>query len=256
MTAALLDLNQRVNRIFGVCVDVQNSARPLLELAFQMRLLARNGVVHAAKLGREEGGSLSVLTQFLSELPNEIQPIVEQIDAKCRDVAEAVSRCTHVIRVYSLEVQALLEIAKRHDVAAIDRRFVSTKDLVALSAEMSRASLTVTERRAVSTVGARVRPNLAEVVHLTQEAGTKIDEVRELLLDLCSIVRTGRYISQCVRVEVARIHDDADRFVSFGDRVANTVDVLEERLQKLGRIASDGQRLLAALERGVEVDEK
>ncbi len=252
MTSSLLELNQRVNQVFGVCVEVQNSARPLKELAFQMELLARNGVVHAAKLGRDQGGSLGVLTQFLSELPSAIEPLVADIDHRCRKVAGAISHCTHVIRVYGLEVQALLDIARRHGLSGDDVAFRSGRDLSRLTRALSRAPLTVTERRSVSAIAARVEPHVQEVQRLTHEAHGSIQEVRLLLDDLHATTRTARYISQCVRIEVARIQGDAERFVSFGDRVAATVDVLEERLTALGRIAADGQRLLSALERGVE----
>lgn len=252
MTTSLLELNQRVNQVFGVCVEVQNSARPLQELAFQMELLARNGVVHAAKLGRDEGGSLGVLTQFLSELPSAIEPIVASVDERCRSVAESIAHCTHVIRIYALEVQALLDIARRHGIRTDDPAYKDGRDLPRLCHSLAHAPLSVPERRSVQAISDRIRPNVEEVQELTRRAHGRIQEVRVLLDDLRATARTARYISQCVRIEVARIRGDADRFVSFGDRVSATVDVLESRLGELGRIAADGQQLLSTLERGVD----
>ncbi|MEM7676885.1 MAG: hypothetical protein AAF449_12850 [Myxococcota bacterium] len=105
MIPELFEYNRQVNRVFGVCVDVQNTARPLARLANQMELLARNGVVHAAKLDLDLGRPLSVLTSFLSELPDQIEPSIVNIERTCGLLAVAVAECTNHIRTCYLQGQ-------------------------------------------------------------------------------------------------------------------------------------------------------
>ncbi len=256
MIPELFEYNRQVNRVFGVCVDVQNTARPLARLANQMELLARNGVVHAAKLDLDLGRPLSVLTSFLSELPDQIGPIVSDIERTCGELAKAVAESTSRIRIYYLEVQTLLDIAARCRVEVEHRRYTTTADLDALKACLTAVELAPSEMRAVDTIHRRARGNLMAVAQLVNGSQKYIEEVRACIDELRRTTRMSRYVSQCVRVEVSQVSGQAGRFTSFADQVASTVDVLEERLNALGNLSRDGRALLGALAEGVSADEE
>ena len=256
MIPELFEYNRQVNRVFGVCVDVQNTARPLARLASQMELLARNGVVHAAKLDLDLGRPLSVLTSFLSELPDQIGPIILDIERTCGDLAMSVAECTHRIRIYYLQVEALLNIADRKGVKVPHRRYTTTKDLEDLAGCLAQAELTPTELQAGSVIRARARQNLITVHRLVAGSQKHVEAVRLSIEDLRRTTRMSRYVSQCVRVEVSQVSGQAGRFTSFADQVASTVDVLEERLNALGNMSRDGRSLLGALADGVNADEE
>ena len=256
MIPELFEYNRQVNQVFGVCVDVQNIARPLARLANQMELLARNGVVHAAKLDLDLGRPLSVLTSFLSELPDKIEPNIANVEQTGGDLAAAVAECTSRIRIYYMQVEALLDIARRHDVRIPHRRYTAVADLDALEAGLMEARLLPSERRSVSITVQRARENLAMVARLVEGAQTHIETVRTCLEELRRAARMSRYVSQCVRVEVSQVSGQSGRFTSFADQVASTVDVLEERLNALGHLSRDGKSLLATLAEGVTADEE
>ena len=256
MIPELFEYNRQVNRVFGVCVDVQNTARPLARLASQMELLARNGVVHAAKLDLDLGRPLSVLTSFLSELPDQIGPIITSVENTCGELAIAVADCTNRIRVYYLQVRTLLNIAERHGARIPHRRYTTTADLDELSACLEGLPLSDSERDSVGLIVDRARDNLKTVAQLVEGAQTHIETVRASLEELRRTARMSRYVSQCVRVEVSQVSGQAGRFTSFADQVASTVDVLEERLNALGNLSRDGRSLLGALAEGVSADEE
>ena len=256
MIPELFEYNRQVNRVFGVCVDVQNTARPLARLASQMELLARNGVVHAAKLDLDLGRPLSVLTSFLSELPDQIGPIIRNIEQTCGELAMAVAECTNRIRIYYLEVKALLEIADRHGLRVPHRRYTSTSHLDELVEYLKQAPLSASELQATDIVQVRARENLTTVAGLVEGSQKHIETVRFSLEELRRTTRMSRYVSQCVRVEVSQVSGQAGRFTSFADQVASTVDVLEERLNALGNLSRDGRSLLGALAEGVSANEE
>ena len=256
MIPELFEYNRQVNRVFGVCVDVQNTARPLARLASQMELLARNGVVHAAKLDLDLGRPLSVLTSFLSELPDQIGPIVADIERTCGELALAVADSTHRIRVYYLQIETLLNLAERSKAQVPHRRYTSIGDLEELAANLAKSQLSPTESQAARAIRTRARGNLVAVYRLVAGSQKHIEAVRASIEDLRRTTRMSRYVSQCVRVEVSQVSGQAGRFTSFADQVASTVDVLEERLNALGNMSRDGRSLLGALAEGVSADEE
>ncbi|MEO1339337.1 MAG: hypothetical protein AAFV29_27100, partial [Myxococcota bacterium] len=256
MIPELFEYNRQVNRVFGVCVDVQNTARPLARLASQMELLARNGVVHAAKLDLDLGRPLSVLTSFLSELPDQIGPSITNIERTCGQLAVAVSDCTNRIRTYYLQIRTMIQIAERHKIRVPHRRYTTINDLDELRACFETAALSETERKGVDLVYARARQNLVTVAQLVEGSQKHIEDVRLCIEELRRTTRMSRYVSQCVRVEVSQVSGQEGRFTSFADQVAVTVDILEERLNALGNLSRDGRSLLGTLAEGVSADEE
>lgn len=256
MVPELFEYNRQVNRVFGVCVDVQNTARPLAQLARQMELLARNGVVHAAKLDLDLGRPLSVLTSFLSELPDQIGPIIGNIERTCAELAGSVGESTRRFQVYFLEIKSLLNVATRQGVRVPIRRYTSSSDLDELRTCLAHAGLTGPQSQGTSVVLEQARRNLVAVAQLVAGSQRHLESVQASLDELRRTTRMSRYVSQCVRVEVSQVCGQAARFTSFASQVASTVDVLEQRLLALGNLSRDGRTMLGALAEGVDVNEE
>lgn len=245
---ALLNYNRRLNRVFGVCVQVQNTARPLAELAFRMELLARNGVAHAARLDRDMGRSLAVLTSFLSELPEQIGPVVRDIEARCVGLCQTMAECTQSMRVYYALTETALDVARRHERAVDERSYVSVGHLSDLRRELRVETLPVMERCSVMDIMDRAQLILEDVAADLAQAQQGILAVRTLLDDLRDATRQSRYVSQCIRVEVSQLEDGSNRFDSFADQVSQTVDDLEAGLRSLNATSRDGSALIQLLE--------
>jgi hypothetical protein len=244
---ALLEYNRRLNRVFGVCVQVQNTARPLADLAFRMELLARNGVAHAARLDRDFGRSLAVLTSFLSELPEQIGPVVAEIERECVDLCQTMAGCTQAMRVYLALTQTALDIARRNERATAARDYVARADLSELIRELDVQGLPPLEGHGAERIVERCQVILTNVGAHLDRAAHGVHSVRVLLDDLRQATRQSRYVSQCIRVEVSQLDRSGNRFDSFADEVSRTVDDLEEGLRMLNATSRDGHALIARL---------
>ena len=83
-----------ITRMFGISVDILNVARSLESMAFEMQLLARNGVVQAAKVSAGEGKALLALAGILSSYPGTITPEVEELGMQCKAIARQTAECS------------------------------------------------------------------------------------------------------------------------------------------------------------------
>ena len=153
---------------------------------------------------------MSVLTSFLSELPDQIGPIVADIERTCGELALAVADSTHRIRIYYLQIETLLNLAERSNAQVPHRRYTSIGDLEELAANLAKSQLSPTESQAARAIRTRARGNLVAVYRLVAGSQKHIEAVRSSIEDLRRTTRMSRYVSQCVRVEVSQVSGQAD----------------------------------------------
>jgi len=250
---ALLDYNRRLNRVFGVCVLVKNTARPLADQGFRMELLARNGVAHAARLDRDRGRSLAVLTSFLSELPEQIGPVVRGVESRCVRLCETMAACTQSMRVYSALVAAVRSVGDLYGRPGGARRPASNGlRLDVLESDVVPGGLPDRPASGARRILERCHTIRTHVADDLRAARGEIEGIREHLDELRRATRQSRYISQCIRVEVSQIADGGHRFESFAGQVATAVEDLEDGLRALDRTSLDGAQLLDTLGRELE----
>ncbi len=252
LTASMLDTvvqsSREVNRVFGVCVDVRNRAAPLSTTARDIELLAHNGVAHAAKLDHEGGRPLIVLAEFLSGLPTQIAPAVRQLQSHGSQLADTTAQCTKQMRVFYGLLRGLL---------AIENRLVAS-GLVAKSAlhNIDRTDV----RRRVQTI---LRPNIPEhtrtsLLRLATCSAASARKLRLLifdsrhtlhdlqngLLEVRTVARTSRHLSRCLNIEAAYLNEERTHFLTFVERIGQTIDELEGRLTSLGQTIDEGTTIV------------
>ena len=69
-----------IERVFNIGVEVLNGARSMRRISFELKLLAINGIIQAAKIGNNQGQSLITLSGFLSDLPSQIAPELNNLE--------------------------------------------------------------------------------------------------------------------------------------------------------------------------------
>lgn len=248
MLATVVQSSREVNRVFGVCVDVRNLAAPLSTTARDIEILAHNGVAHAAKLDHESGRPLIVLAEFLSGLPTQIAPAVRKLQEHASQLANTTARCTKHMRVFYGLLRGLLAIESRlvadgllprRALDDIDRTDVRRRVQSILGPQIPEQTKTSLLRLAAcSAASARtLRLLLFDAKHTLVDLQTGLSEVR-------TVARTSRHLSRCLNIEVAYLNEERTHFLTFVERIGETIDELEDRLSCLRQTVDEGTTIV------------
>ena len=125
---------QDITNVFALGVDVLNVSRSLKTISLDLKLLAINGIVQAAKIGNNQGQSLITLSGFLSALPQQIAPELADLEGLTNQLARQITICSITVRRfvnYSITLDKTIKSAfvKKIRVDSKDLNIYSTKVL-------------------------------------------------------------------------------------------------------------------------------
>lgn len=265
MDGRVVTYNRDMNLVFGTCVDIQTTARALAGMTFDMELLARNGVVHAAKIPAGQGRSLLVLAEFLTELPSRIRPETQELEKLCDRLTHNTANCSNLARLYYQQVRTLASIqhsaaddpvdgrprAPRFDLS--EARYPIDEDLKELAAHVPGGADVHDRRRGdvVDSLLVRGSHNLRRMETLLAESERALDRVFDKLAEIGQIGATAKYLAQYVAIESVQIDTNRDSFSNLAATIRQTIEELDETLAKIRHVTREGQRLLAQLRQEV-----
>lgn len=218
MTTALLGFERDTNRVFGACIDIQNTTRALGETMFEMELLARNGVAKAARLAAGQGKPLLALAEILAGLPRDMRTEVDALERHCHELSQRTADASHRVRLLGAFVEGVREIEARAsgDPAPVVRRVDETREAV---------------------IG-----HLAASNRLVTTCDENLDQLRRHGL-------TARYLAQHIEIEASQIQGSG-AFVGLAREIHATIDHLESVLVTLrGATRESAERLRSLRER-------
>ncbi|MCX6153273.1 MAG: hypothetical protein NT007_03840 [Candidatus Kapabacteria bacterium] len=79
-----------INKILLSGVNILNISSTLKSISMDLKLLAINGIVQAAKIGTKQGQSLIALSAFLSDLPLTIAPELEDLERQSIKMSKSI----------------------------------------------------------------------------------------------------------------------------------------------------------------------
>ena len=253
-----------ITRLFGISVDILNVARSLESMAFEMQLLARNGVVQAAKVSAGEGKALLALAGILSSYPGTITPEVEGLGVQCKAIARHTAECTNLARRYYQHSKCLLTVLNR-EVARGDQRFC--EELAALQLTHPGELERLLESRLLEQADPLLRENLVYIGRQCLETLQKIQVLLGQSLPCLALAEdsvgsikrigdTARYLGLCVGIEAAHLPGQGKtHFANLATGITTTVDGLSQKFQAIRDTIGSGRVLLTQLAKG-EVDEE
>lgn len=101
-----------ITKLFGIGVDVLNGTRSLKIISVDLKLLAINGIVQAAKIGSNQGQSLITLSAFLSDLPQQIAPELRELEKLAAHLSRQITIASISVRRF---IQYSITLAKTID---------------------------------------------------------------------------------------------------------------------------------------------
>lgn len=263
-SAVIAQYQLMITRMFGIAVDILNVARSLESMAFEMQLLARNGVVQAAKVPAGEGKALLALAGILSSYPGTITPEVEGLGVQCKAIARHTAECTNLARRYFQHSKCLLTVLNRQ-IALGNAEFM--EELASLQLTHPGDLERVLESRMLQQADPLLRENLLYLGRQCLETLRKIQELLGQSLPFLALAEnsvgsikrigeTARYLGLCVGIEAAHLPGQGKtHFANLANGITTTVDGLNQKFQTIRDTIGSGRALLTQLSKG-EVDEE
>jgi len=263
-SAVIAQYQLMITRMFGIAVDILNVARSLESMAFEMQLLARNGVVQAAKVPAGEGKALLALAGILSSYPGTITPEVEGLGVQCKAIARHTAECTNLARRYFQHSKCLLTVLNRQ-IAHGNTEFM--EELASLQLTHPGDLQRVLASRMLQQGDPLLRENLLYLGRQCLETLRKIQELLGQSLPFLTLAEdsvgsikrigeTARYLGLCVGIEAAHLPGQGKtHFANLANGITTTVDGLNQKFQTIRDTIGSGRALLTQLAKG-EVDEE
>ncbi|MCS6287231.1 MAG: hypothetical protein H8K08_17580 [Nitrospira sp.] len=263
-SAVIAQYQLMITRMFRIAVDILNVARSLESMAFEMQLLARNGVVQAAKVPAGEGKALLALAGILSSYPGTITPEVEGLGVQCKAIARHTAECTNLARRYFQHSKCLLTVLNRQ-IAHGNAEFM--EELASLQLTHPGDLERVLASRMLQQGDPLLRENLLYLGRQCLETLRKIQELLGQSLPFLTLAEdsvgsikrigeTARYLGLCVGIEAAHLPGQGKtHFANLANGITTTVDGLNQKFQTIRDTIGSGRALLTQLAKG-EVDEE
>jgi hypothetical protein len=252
MNDNLIKYKDDVTRVFGLMVDVLNVSRSLNTVSLDLKLLAINGIVQAAKIGNKQGQSLITLSGFLSDLPSQIAPELNDLEELSGSLSKEITICSIAVRrfiLYSISLSKSYDQI-RNDLGifvSADINLMNAKELINLkrnnavlkAPELSRENILILAQKNLSLINI-----LTELLSASQaiivKSKNKIEKIR----------RNGfiaNYMGSNISIEAAYLSRDHRNFIDLVQNIKEIVQILNDRLDDILYKIDEGDKLLHKL---------
>lgn len=242
-----------ISKVFAIGVDVLNGTRSLKNISLDLKLLAINGIVQAAKIGTNQGQSLITLSGFLSDLPVQIAPELEELEQISAQFARQLTLCSIAVRRYLNYSEALRNLIarvlkySRTAYTADDFNLLDPKVLAKLANHPAFKNVTQNDRENIIRFASRNQTVIELINDLLYDAHTLMNKASK---KLDSIKRNGfiaNYMGSNILIESSYLSSDQKSFSGLVENIKNIVKILDEQLMKISEDLSYGDSVITTL---------
>lgn len=253
MSSIITKYKDDVTIVFGIGVDVLNGARSLKGISLDLKLLAINGIVQAAKIGTSQGQSLITLSGFLSDLPIQIAPELEDLEVLTSELARQLTLCTISMRKLTQYTQTLHNILNRvlSDIKsgynASDFNLLDLRELNTLHNNPIFAKASEEEKQRFRVIAQMVASNIEEINRMLFSAHSSIAKARKKIM---SIKRNGviaNYMGSNILIESSYLSSDQRSFSGLVNNIKSIISTLDNQLEFILDAINRGDSLLSTL---------
>lgn len=253
MALTILHFQQGIAQIFKIGIEVLHDTRELKGISAELKLLAINGIVHAAKIGNNEGRSLITLSGFLSELPVQIAPDLEELEVRTGNLADNITATSMAVRrlmQFSVALEKLLnltfkEMNSSFSSSNFDLLNVRVLEKIHQSPALYKAS--VEQMINIRKLADKniyllniINKNFSDIQSLINNIRVKIDRARRngLIAD---------YMGSNIMIESSYLQGDKKNFNSLVNNIKELVGRLDKRLYHVSEKLSMSLNLLTKI---------
>lgn len=243
---------QDITSVFALGVDVLNVSRSLKTISLDLKLLAINGIVQAAKIGNNQGQSLITLSGFLSALPQQIAPELADLEGLTNQLARQITICSITVRRFVNYSITLDKTIKKATVAKVK---IDPK-------EFNIYSTRTLQRLKHLPVMNEFEPLMKENILILAQKNLDLMLVLNnyLLSSLTIIIRTRKkierirqngfvanYMGSNIAIESAYLYSGKKDFEALVTNIKNIVLALNEKLDAILEKLIDSEKILSNL---------
>ncbi|MDQ1265502.1 MAG: hypothetical protein QG635_653 [Bacteroidota bacterium] len=252
MNENLIKYKDQITKVFSLVVEVLTVSRSLKSISLDLKLMAINGIVQAAKVGTNQGHSLITLSGFLATLPQQIAPELEDLETLSRRLSREITICSIAVRrfiLYSIALRKTVDSAlsdgNKYRGDNIDLLSVKVLDRI----EKNEHLINIEPVMKTNLVGLaqknleliKTLNRLLEESHITiRQSRDKIERIR----------RNGfiaNYMGSNISIESTYLRKNQESFHSLVSNIKETVQILNEKLDMIIDKINDSELLLEKL---------
>jgi hypothetical protein len=253
MNDKLIKYKNDITKVFTLGVEVLNVARSLKGISLDLKLLAINGIVQAARIGNHQGQSLITLSGFLSDLPVQIAPELKDLEDLSNRLSTEITIISITVRrfmLYSMSLYAFsTKLTSEHNktLRDVDINLMNSRELQDIdrnplfrySTKLEKENLRAIAQKNLSIIRSLNKLLSASEITITSSRN-KIERIR----------RNGfiaNYMGSNILIESAYLRGTNQSFNDLVSNIHNIVMNLNEKLDAILEKINESSKLLINL---------
>ncbi len=239
-----------ISNVFKKGIKILVLSRALKSISLDLKLLAVNGIVQAGKIGSAQGQSLITLSGFLSDLPIQIAPELEDLESVSSDLARQLTVTSiSIVRFlfYSNSLSSLLDdilIANKSSFRSTDFDLLNTQELNKLSKNKLLERTNQEEKKNIDLI-AKVNINITyKSMDMLNKSLDLLSKAEQKILNLKRNGFIANYMGSNILIESSYLSTDQQSFIALVTNIRNIVDRLNTNLDEMNNDIKAAQNYL------------
>ncbi len=250
MSQQLIKFREDVGNSYKLGVEILIHSRALKGISLDLKLLAVNGIVQAGKIGSAQGQSLITLSGFLSDLPVQIAPELEQLEVVTSELASQLTLTSiSIIRFifYSSALSNLLDeilIKQKSSFRSGDFNLLSIIDLLKLTNNPLLKGLDSFEKNNIDML-AKVNADIS--LNSIEMLNKSIDYLKKSEQRILNLKRNGfiaNYMGSNILIESSYLDSNQQSFQALVSNIRGIVDKLNFNLDNMDNSIKEAKNVL------------
>jgi hypothetical protein len=253
MSQQLSKYREDISKVFQLGVEILKNARALKGISLDLKLLAVNGIVQAGKIGSAQGQSLITLSGFLSDLPVQIAPELEDLELITTNLARqltisliAIIRFLFYSNSLGISLDRIL-IASNSSFRSTDFKLLNMRELATLS---KNELLTKTDEMEKLNIDQIAKVNIG----ISEKTNVMLDKSLDLLnkaeAKIQNLKRNGfiaNYMGSNILIESSYLTTDQKSFQALVANIRGIVKRLDTNLDAMLNSIQDAENILKSV---------
>jgi hypothetical protein len=236
-----------INRVFLIGVNFLNVARSLKSISLDLKLLAVNGILQAAKVGNQQGQSLITLSGFLSDLPGKIAPELDELERTSSFFSKNITECTISFRRF---YQYASTTENYYNDMLKNSKFKKPLIINSLKDAFDRASTIeqyIDDDFKISNLKRLIKNNTDLLEHVNDYLHAIQMDLKKSKNIIERIQRNGfiaRYMATCISIEASYLRGNIANFSALVQNINTMIDELNVKLDSIITNINEGETLV------------